>query len=431
MKATWAKLQVSIQDRTANVAIITALCALPLFGLTGLAIDYAIELAAKAKLDVAIDAATVSAITTAKLVLAGGGTLASAQTQGHDQGVKTFLANTGSSAFLTTAVPSPTITISQPPGGGQTLIATGSYSTSTKSQFGNLFNIKSNNVTGKASTSAIYNPYYQFIFLVDVSGSMAIGATPADIAALLANKQIACAVACHDPAHNRGPDYRAIAQAAGIKLKIDYMNQAVQNFIQSLQTKTLGLPGIFSIGIDTFATDFEVKQAPTTSFNTVNAVAQNIDVESMMPLYISQGYTRTTLGLNSALAQLGNIGDGSSITSQKTFIIFMSDGIEDIEGNGSYGRGTDISYTTACQAITKAKATMISVDVAYPAIVDGQYNEFVAPFVAPQTPNMTTAMASCATDSTWSFVATDGPGINTAVQNILSQVLQGLTRLTQ
>ena len=413
------------------MAIITGLCALPLFGVTGLAIDYAIELAAKAKLDAATDAATVAAITTAKAVLSNGGTLASAQSQGHDQGVKAFFANAGSPNFLPAGIPQPAVSVTQTPGTGQTLTATASYSTSAKSQFGSLFNIQTNTINGKASASAIYNPYYQFIFVVDTSGSMAIGATPADITGLINDPRIGCAVACHDPSNNRGPNYRLFAQQDGWQLKIDYMNQAIQNFIQSLHTQTQGIAGQFAIGIDTFATTFNVTQSPSTDWKAVTNAAAAIDVENMMPLSVSQGYTRTTLGLNSALAQLGNIGDGSSFNQQKTFIIFMSDGVEDIEGNGSYGRGTDVSYTSACQSIITAKATLISVDVAYPAIADGTYNEFVAPFVAPHSPSMTSAMARCATDPTWAFMATDGPGINTAVQKILSQVLQGLTRVTQ
>ena len=416
------------------MAIITGFCALPLFGLTGLVIDYAIELAAKSKLDTAVGAATVAAITAAQSVLSNGGTLASAQSQGHDQGVKAFLANAGSPAFINGGVPQPTITITSAPGGGRTLTATASYSATTKSQFGSLFNIQTNAVAGKASASAIYNPYYQFIFVVDISGSMAIGATDNDIAGLTNDPKIQCAVACHDPFNNRGPDYRKIAHDDGWTLKVDYMNTAIQNFINSLQTQitTQKIPGAFSIGIDTFATRVQVLQAPSTDFNTVKTAAKSIDVENMMPLSVSQGYTRTTQGLTFALSQLNNnIGDGSASDRQKTFFIFMSDGVEDIEGNGSWGRGTDVSYTSACQAIMNANATLISVDVGYHVMNDSQYSEFVAPFVAPHNPSMTSAMTKCATDPAWAFVATDGPGINTAVQQIVSKILPVLTRVIQ
>jgi hypothetical protein len=99
-------------------------------------------------------------------------------------------------------------------------------------------------------------------------------------------------------------------------------------------------------------------------------------------------------------------------------------------------RATDVSYTSACTAIKNAGATLISIVAPYPVISvsqdpDGQYKDLVQPLQPPAVPSMTTAMASCASGSQWAYQATDGPGINTAVQSALGSILQGLTRLTQ
>ena len=70
-------------DSRANFAVTTALCSLPLFGVTGLAIDYGILLSNKAKLDAAADAAAIAAVTKARSVIKGGGSVDDAKAQGQ------------------------------------------------------------------------------------------------------------------------------------------------------------------------------------------------------------------------------------------------------------------------------------------------------------------------------------------------------------
>ena len=425
------RLQAFLRDETANLAMITAFCAVPLLGLTGLAIDYAIELSAKAQLDIAADAAAVAAITTAKTVIGGGGTVASAQSQGQAQGVKAFNATAGTPRFLNGGIPTPTVQITP---NGQTLTATVAYATQTASQFGKLFNMTANNIRGSTSSSTVVNPYYQFIFVVDTSGSMSVGGTSQTIAQMQANPFIQCGFACHDPYHNRGPDYRAIAKLAGYTLKIDYVNSAIQNFITDLQAQTGNLAGVFSVGIDTYGSTFNILLPPTTNFATAKSVASNIDIETMLPYSVAtQGYTQTTSSLLATSSQLTNVGDGTAVNKQQTYVILLSDGVEDIQGNMMYDRGTDVTYTTAC-SVLKARSglTMITVGTPYPTIPgDSQYATLVAPWETSNVPNATASMKSCASGSNWAFQATDGPQINVAVQQALSQILQGLTRLTQ
>ncbi len=435
-----SKVRTMASNRTANVAIITALCAFPLFGMMGVAIDYALAISTKAKLDTAADAAVIAAITKAKTVIGGGGSQSSAIALGQAQGLAAFRANMGALSFVQTT-PVPTVNIVS---NGQLLTATVSYASTSQNQFGKLFNVLSTNMSGSVVSSSVVTPYYQFIFVVDISGSMSIGGTLTDINGLYNDNAIMaagdghtrCSFACHDPGHFRtNGDPRSVAKNKWT-LKIDYVNQAIQNFISSLKTKTAAMPGVFSVGIDTFATSFNVLQSPTANLTTAQNSASLIDIEPMQPLSVSQGYTRTTSSLQSSLSLLNNIGDGTSPSKQATYVIFLSDGVEDIEGNVIYGRGTDISYTSVCTAIKNSGATLISIAAPYPIISlvqdpDGQYQKLVQPFQPPTMPNMTTAMTSCASNSTWAFQATDGPGIQTAVNTVLQQILQGMTRLTQ
>ena len=90
-----------------------------------------------------------------------------------------------------------------------------------------------------------------------------------------------------------------------------------------------------------------------------------------------------------------------------------------------------IPTTGTCATVRKAGATMITILAPYPAIPasqdpDTQYRTLVAPLAS----QLASSMLSCASGPTWAYKATDGPGINSAVQAILQQVLAGVTRLT-
>ena len=433
-------------DRRANFAVTTALCSLPLFGVTGLAIDYGILLSNKAKLDAAADAAAIAAVTKARTVIKGGGLLTDALAQGKQQGQSAFAANAGRVAFSTQGSIVPDVQFQ--PTLGQSLTVTVSYTMKSQSQFGKLFNVDSYSIGGSTSSNTVLMPYYQFIFVVDVSNSMAVGATSGDISGLMndpnvtaATKKLtgesSCAFACHSSSPSKDP--RTAAKNDGWKLKIDYVNSAVTTFVQQLDQKTTSnvalqgsrVLGNFAVGIDQFGTKFNQTQAPVAPPSSALSAAQNIDVETDNPSS-NHGYTYTSTSLTSALSLIGNIGDGSSPQSQATYLIFVSDGVEDVSSPGNHwNRNTDLSYTTACNTIKQKGITLITIEAAYPNIPgDNQYATLVAPFQPPATPSMQSSMQACASDTSWAYRADDGPGIVTAVNSVLGKVMQGLTRLT-
>ena len=101
-----------MSDRRGNVAMIVALCAVPLFGMLGFAIDYGIALSDKSKLDNAADAATLAAINAAQAVLQSQGSTATsaAQAAGQTAGNAAFMANAGRLAFISN-YPAPTLNV--------------------------------------------------------------------------------------------------------------------------------------------------------------------------------------------------------------------------------------------------------------------------------------------------------------------------------
>lgn len=432
------------RDSRANFAVTTALCAVPLIGMTGLAIDYGILLSNKAKLDAAADAGAIAAVTKARSVLMSGGLLTDALAQGKQQGQSAFLANAGRVVYSTQGAVTPTVLFQ--PTLGQSLTVNVSYTMSSSSQFGKLFNVGNYNISGSTSSNTVLMPYYQFIFVVDISNSMAVGGTSNDITGLINDKNITaasgqqCAFACHKPS---GANPRAIAQNDGWKLKIDYLNSALQTFISTLDSNTTSssvaqkgkVNGYFSVGIDTFGSTFSVAQKPVYPPSQAMQAAKSVDVEAAS--FANNGFTATTDGLNAALQNISNVGDGSSASSQATYVIFISDGVEDLNcwGCSNWNRYTDLSYTSACNTIKQKGITLISIEAAYPSIPitkgdDGQYTALVAPLQPPATSSMQSAMQACATNTSWYYRADDGPGINSAVNGVLGKVMQGLTRLT-
>lgn len=433
------------RDTRATFAVTTALCAVPLIGLTGLAIDYGILLSNKSKLDSAADAGAIAAVTKARSVLKNGGLLTDALAQGKAQGLAAFAANSGGLAFSTSNTVTPTVTFDQTL--GQSLSVKVTYTMQSYSQFGSLFNVARHSIGGTSSSNTVLMPYYQFIFVVDVSNSMAVGATSNDITGLMNDSRVRaasyglvgdntpCAFACHSSSRN---DPRTVAKNDGWKLKIDYVNSAVTTFVQQLDQKTTNnvalqgsrVLGNFSVGIDQFGTNFNQTQTPIAPPSMALSAAQNIDVEYDQPSN-NHGYTYTATSLNSALQLINNVGDGSSPTTQATYLIFVSDGVEDQAKSGvNWGRLTDLSYASTCDTIKKKGITLITIEASYPAMNDTQYSALVAPFQPPASPSMQSTMQACASDTTWAYQASDGPGIVTAVNAILSKVMQGLTRIT-
>eukprot|EP01037_Dinobryon_pediforme_P029450 gene29450-33093_t len=319
-------------------------------------------------------------------------------------------------------------------------------------------------VSSTATVGGLHE-YFQIIFVVDVSGSMSIGGTSTDISNLQSAPYIGCAFACHDPNDYNGvtvtsycksnmsnsnctstdgsycpsrtrctnvnspyADKRALAKSYGYKLKIDYVVAAINDFITDLTPSMTANPDEYLVGIDTFGTTFNVALSPTSTLSSIQTAAAAIDVDAVQPLSNNYGYTYTASGLTSALAKLTNVGDGSTSTSRKTYLIFLSDGVEDVPGSSLWGRVTDSNYSSACTSIKNSNVSIFSILAPYPAVTgDSQYSTLVAPMIG----GVPAVMQGCASSTSNYLVATDGPGIQTAVGTVFGNIFgAGSLRLT-
>ena len=168
------------KPRAASVAIMFATAIIPIMGLCGLAVDFALWSQIQTNLNKAVNVAALNAV---KVAVAG--------YLNADGNYLTEGQNAGSEWALAAGYPlSPRLsggTLSVSVTGTTTITANVTYSGArVQSIFGRLFGMGYYPVAVQASTTINTAPYLEVVMMVDNSSSMDIGATAADMTTLLA-----------------------------------------------------------------------------------------------------------------------------------------------------------------------------------------------------------------------------------------------------
>jgi Flp pilus assembly protein TadG len=186
-----------------NIAVTFAIASLPILTAIGCAVDYSFAVRMKAKLQAAADAATVGAIAqsspgyTAASAMTGNGTVASANTDASN----IFTANMNGVTGYTNLVVTPTVTKT-----GSTLASNVTFSAKVATTFLRILGASYLNmtVTGTSTSSASLPLYLDFYLMLDVSGSMGLASTTAEMARLSSvnpdnygKYPTGCTFACH------------------------------------------------------------------------------------------------------------------------------------------------------------------------------------------------------------------------------------------
>lgn len=209
-------------NKRGNVAVITALCCLPLIAAVGCVVDYTTASLVKTKLQAAADAAALatvsvnsSVVTTAK-AMSSGGTVSG----GSTFATNFFNANlNGSPANVgyTNLTPTATVALS-----GTRMTATVSFTAKVPTYFMGVMGFSNTNIGGSSTASYTMPTYINFYLMLDVSGSMSFPSTAAEQARLMAvnpdnllgspGYAQGCQFACHFSAQApaRKPEIRSI-----------------------------------------------------------------------------------------------------------------------------------------------------------------------------------------------------------------------------
>lgn len=414
------------RDRRGNVALLFACALVVLCGGMGFAIDYTNAARHRSKLQAAADEAALVASRAASTYISDNGWSTSNAGKAATAGIAAARAAFGANMEVQGLVGLPTITPTMTIPSAQSITANVTAAASVPTSLMQVFGFETMAIDAEASAvAALPVKYYQFLFLIDISGSMAIGGTSAEIAKMQSSKTFNyCGFACHDPNlyHSDKKDYRALAKKNSIKLKIDYVNDAVSTFLTTLDTALTKASAQATTSIYTYATSVNTLVSSTTSMATAISKAATVDIEAVGPANTNWGYTKSSEALTTLKGKITNVGDGSTTKKRKTYVVFISDGLQDTAKSGTtYGRTTDVNYSAACTAIKAVddELTLITVEPVYPVVPnDDQYTEIVKPYADKLGPTM----KACASSATWAFQAEDGPGIVSAMTNAVTQI---------
>ena len=419
--------------RGANVALITALAAVPMIGMVGLATDYGVAIADKARLDGAADAAALVGIETAQSTLLGGGTTSSAIAAAQTQAAAAFKAN--AQTLILAAIPQPIISVTRT---NQTITSTVNYNASTTTMLAKVLGIRSIPFSGASASNLSLATYINYYVIVDISQSMGIGATATDMQNLFnrvvaykngTNGETGCVFGCHvtGPGQKYTNEYLAHGISPAITLRVDAAIQAIQSIIAQAQSSATSSNNI-QIGIYTMSDDPVTHQtlntiaAPSSNYPQLTQAAATIDLGNNTSAGI--GDTSFVLSLANFASILPAQGDGSSVTKPLNYVFIITDGAQDVAGNCPAGHCVTAFNPSNCNSI-KNNASMGVIYTTYLPIyanndpskgLEGNYANLVAPIVG----RIPTNLEACASSPSLYYEATDGPGIVSELQQLFA-----------
>jgi hypothetical protein len=275
------------------------------------------------------------------------------------------------------------------------------------------------------ASTGVGDEYWEFSIVIDTSSSMGIGATQADMDALKAHPSIGCMFACHWANYSAGEkDSVTYAQEAGIKLRVDVVDDAVDGMISEMKALESNIwTKAELLGL---ASDIEEIVPMTSTIDDVGNKKLQLATTS-----VSVGNTNFAKALKTLTSKVGKAYDGKNVSSPKKAVFIVTDGIHDssiLESNVAYIPYADHqlgpSDGSFCNSM-KAKGVLVGVlyiDYITPAGFE--------PWIDPYKDKVLPELKECASEDMF-FNATTPASIKTAMTEMLEKALDNTTRLTQ
>jgi Flp pilus assembly protein TadG len=427
---TVAALRRFAGDRKGNVAIIFALSLMPITLLTGMGIDYTAATTKKAMLDAAADAAALAAVTPTLMAKASSFSVTAAQNMFNSQ-----VANIPS---LNYSAPNLSVVAAD---NGLKRTVTVTYTASSKNSFAGVLGQAAWPLNGSSQATASVAPNIDFYLLLDNSPSMAIAATSAGIATMVANTsaQGGCAFACHQTnvaadnlGNAGGVDNYTLAKNKGVVTRIQNLNAATQALMDTATTTMANYKSTYRMAIYTFNTGgINTITALTSSLSTAKSLAAGIDVLTVYKNnYLTSAnnnsdedtdFEAAMSGINTAMPAPGT---GMAGNTPQEVLFLVSDGVDDNKVNGA--RNQALFSTSWC---TTVKNRGIRIAVLYTTYLPLPTNNWYTTYIAPFQPQIAANMQSCASPGLYFQVSTD-QDITSAMQALFRQAV-ATARLTQ
>lgn len=433
-----------LSDRSGNFGMLTALLAIPLVGVAGLAVDMTNALTVKSKLQGAGDAAALAAISSsspgmrAAFTMAGDGSIPIAESDAKAffraqlQNVTGYKIDSIDASIVKS---------------GKTITSVVNYKATVPTYLSKALGQQLIQVAGHATATYEVATYRSFYLLLDNTPSMGVAATPPDIQKMVDNTSDQCAFACHigytdqygNVSYENQNDYYHLAKHLGVTTRIDVVAQATQELLQKAMQDRGSNTSLYRMGVYTFGRDATNPQlyevvSPTTDLATAATTAKNNVSLMTIP---EQGYNNDQItSFDSALAQLGAkmgfAGDGNSPATPQKIIYMVSDGVGDsskpftctkpLAGSTRCQEPID---TAACDALKRQGYTIAVLYTTYlPLPTNGWYNQWISPFQN----EIGTRMKACASPGLY-FEVSPTQGISDAMAALFNKIV-AMPRLT-
>jgi len=419
-------------ERRGTIAITFALAAIPVILAMGAAVDFSLVSREKATLDGYADAAALSAVNTTAMAI-------SASTE-QTNAANYFTAQASTLKRGTVSSVSATVTDS---GTGRTAVV--SYTATMPTSFMGVLGMNTVKISGSSTAASALPTYIDFYLLLDNTPSMGVGATPADVAKMVANTPDQCAFACHDLSAVPN-DYYTLAKSLGVTTRIDVVRTATQQLMDTAKA-TQTVPSQFRMAIYDFGLDASVSGLTrifplSASLSAAKTAAGLIDLMTVP----YQGYNNDqATDFDGALATMNSAiatpGDGSSPSKPAKILFFVSDGVADAQYPSTCSQPTTGGR---CQEpITVANCTTlknrgIKIAVLYTTYLalptNSWYMTWINPFnPGPYGPSVNSKIAAnmqaCASPGFY-FEVSPTDGISQAMASLFQKVVQS-ARLTK
>jgi Flp pilus assembly protein TadG len=453
-------------DRRGAVALMFGLMVLPLFGAVGLAIDFGSVMTARTKAQMASDAAALQASGVARDLIKNGDGSQTATTnaiaEAKKHGEALFKAHADQAELKDYTL---NLTVTR---AGQSINTVAAFSVKTDTFIGSVFGRDVFKAAGSASASSSLPTYSDVYLALDVSASMGIAGSRADMIKLFnaqalkndgKKEKTGCVFACHVAESGRAESNTTVAKRNGVILRIDVLRDAVKAMIAEAQKDAESRPiyrlALYTLGGSLDASTWVLnKVAPlTNNFTTLNVAAATIDIQTSTSNPNTQrSYINEQL--KSMAGELTQSQDGSSQDKSKKYVFLITDGARDVPSgfgnctvppknvaplNLSSSRCTNGIDPSFCKTIKDKGITMGVLYTTYipvtedPAAPTGKLEKWYN-FEMVQTKFNNTSVSAllapklqeCASPK-WFFEASDAAGIEAAMKAMFEQTTQAPT----
>jgi Flp pilus assembly protein TadG len=437
-----------LTNTSGNMAVLYAIAAFPMMAAVGCGIDFGSVVYARASANAAADAAVLMAIRTAENAYISD--KSNWKTVSEEVALKTFEQNLKAANIVTHD--DPKIAVNRK---NTTFEATVTYHLKYPTQIMHLFSQDlveiSNVVTAKSGGARFIN----VDLVIDISASMGIGASVPDQKLMVADAGMGnCAFACHFPTL----DTIGRATQIGAKVRLDVAKEAAQAFLGDVKAH-FGSSNQVQVSVHVFSNDLKTVRTPTTNVDQAIAAIETIELDREF----GKGGTLIENSLGQLVPKLPDHGDGSTPGKRTSFVVVLTDGIEDstivlsdpanpgklLWGNyetaprytyrvGSFGSAGSFSLqpplASACDGLKVGGRNVMMARVKYVRPENERAGDkgLLDYVLGTAQPSLNSIFQSCASQPEYSYLAADSAEIKPVFDEIFKVISRSEpTRLTQ